>query len=448
MEPIDYNSPLGVGKREWAKVLGVNLALLILVYAIALICTLCGSNLFLLNFSNPNLDAIETFLREHGAFSFLTIAFTTIEETIICCYVAKRKPNVWLPLVHYATTCLFVFILNQCLGYLPSFFITLYGILYVAFAVFLLNGFKGVTRRYLIICLIRLAIALAITFSLNGIIVVMRNKIGELFKFIDNNSVFFALSLEYDLALSLAFGFLTMVIPWDKKGGTKQCQTPLQGVGGSSPSSTNSSPKSSKIAKTNLPPKYRKRLRWLKAKVIVIQTVALIVIAALPWFTGRPVEFALVYASFCMTRLMLGFNRSLHFKSELSCVTIGALCFWALTFLTPSVEVLIILSLCYGACLALGFRLWWELHDLMMYHKAAKTDRYAMLYVVFKGNCDPKHINGVMRAKGYTDNDEIKIVQLYMAKEKVEYIAHYMTFAKITIEKKLTEIATNLYLNR
>lgn len=36
-EPIDYNSPLGISKREWTRVLGVNLALLLAVYAVAFI---------------------------------------------------------------------------------------------------------------------------------------------------------------------------------------------------------------------------------------------------------------------------------------------------------------------------------------------------------------------------------------------------------------------------
>lgn len=47
-EPIDYNNPLGISKREWTMVLGVNLALLLIVYVVALVCTLNGSDFFLL----------------------------------------------------------------------------------------------------------------------------------------------------------------------------------------------------------------------------------------------------------------------------------------------------------------------------------------------------------------------------------------------------------------
>lgn len=186
----------------------------------------------------------------------------------------------------------------------------------------------------------------------------------------------------------------------------------------------------------------------LKARVIAIQTVALIVIAFVPAFSGRGIEFTIMYIAFCVTRLILGFSHSLHFKSELSCVTIGALTFWGVTFLAPSAAVSIIVSLVYGCALALGFRLYWELHDLMMYRKAAKTDRYAMLFVAFKGNLDPRHIKGIMRLKGYADDGEIRMIQMYMAREKIEYIAEYRNEPSRSVDRRLTEIAEDLYGKR
>ena len=96
----------------------------------------------------------------------------------------------------------------------------------------------------------------------------------------------------------------------------------------------------------------------------------------------------------------------------------------------------------------MGFRLYWELHDLMMYRRASKTDRYAMLYTAFKGNLDPRRICGVMRMKGITDEDEIKAIQMYMAREKVDYIAQWMGVPLRTIDRRLTEIAEELYEKR
>ena len=251
------------------------------------------------------------------------------------------------------------------------------------------------------------------------------------------------MSIEYDIALALSLGLLTILIPWEKGGKTKWTSPD---AGGPSPTSMKKSPKPT--PNNNLSPKLRKRLFFLKAKVFVIQTVALAIIAFVPIISGRGIEFSLVYVSFCVTRMILGFKHSLHFKSEMACVTIGALTFWGLTYLTPSAEASIVISLLYGSGLALGFRLYWELHDLMIYRRAAKTDRYAMFYTAFKGNLDPRRIRGVMRMKGITDENEIKMIQMYMAKEKVDYIAQWMNVPLRTIDRRLTEIAEELYEKR
>lgn len=443
-EPVDYRNPLGISKREWTKVLGVNLALLLIVYTIALITTLSGNDFFLLNFHSEDLARIETTLRGWGIYPLVQTAFSTVETTIIASYVAKTKPKWWYAVGYFGVFVALNLILTATIGFVPSWITLVLGFVTCLVAVLV----KGRDKRNILVSSARYLIALVVSLGLNEVIAIFRTKAASLWQKDIGNSWAFVLNIEYFLALALAFGFLTLLIPWEK--GEKQCQmSPI--AGGSSPTLTKSSRKNSLNAKqnlSNLPPRIRRRLRWTKIKVISIQTIAIIVIAALPWFAGKPVEFSLVYASFCLTRVILGFNRSLHFKSELSCVVIGALCFWGLTYLSPSVEVSIILSLVYGAGLALGFRLYWELHDLLVYKRASKNDRYAMLFVVFKGNVEARHIRGVMLAKGYRDEDEIKIVQLYMQKEKVEWIAQYMCFAKITIEKKLTEIATALYQQR
>lgn len=292
--------------------------------------------------------------------------------------------------------------------------------------------------------LARLAIAIVVTAALNALISFFRTKVLEIGHAFPNTQ-FFYLSVEYDLALSLSLGFLTMVIPWEK-GGQKWTITAAD-AGGSSRTTMKWSRKNSQT-KNKIPEKTKRKLRLLKAKVIVIQTAALALIVALPIAVGKGTEFALLYVSFCITRVIFGFRHSLHFKSEFACTTVGALVFWGLTYLVPSVEVSIVLSLVYGAGLALGFRLYWELHDLMMYRRAAKTDRYAMLYTAFKGNTDPRHIRGVMRLRGHNDEDEIKMVQMYMAREKVDYISQWLNVPLRTVDRKLTEIADELYSKR
>lgn len=444
-DPIDFDSPLGISKREWARVLGANLALLLLAYTIALILTISGNDLFLLRFYNEQLNGIESMLMNHDLFWVFQIPVAAIEEVIICAYAAKRKPSIFVFLSYcgvYYAICTIIYFTTKVV---PGFMTLLLGVVFVlGYCAFF--SIKNKDWRYGLKCLARFAIATAISLALNEAVSVFRTKVYNLWELGFDNSFYIALTIEYDLALALSLGLLTILIPWEK--GERQAWK-SQDAGGSSPTSKRWSLKNSpKKNKPQLSPKALKRLRLLKAKVIVIQTVALAVIAFVPIMSGRGIEFSLLYISFCLTRVILGFSHSLHFKSELACVTIGALTFWGLTFLAPSAEASIILSLAYGAGLALGFRLYWELHDLMMYRRAAKTDRYAMLYTAFKGNTDPRHIRGVMRLRGHNDEDEIKMVQMYMAREKVDYISQWLNVPLRTVDRKLTEIADELYSKR
>lgn len=269
-DPIDFDSPLGISKKEWTKVLGVNLALLLLVYAIALVCTLCGSDLFLLNFHSDDLQRIEDTLRNWNIFPIVQIGLTTIEETMVACYVAKAKPKWWFVLSYFAVCVLTNVILTATIGYVQPILSNAIMASFWVFSIFALNRFSP--REKWFVYLFRLLISVAVMFILNGGIALFRNGYAKMWKTDYPNSVRFAINIEYYLALSLSLGFMTMAIRW-KKGGNEECLTGLN-VSGSSLNTTNSSPKNSKIAKTNLSPKYRKRLRLLKAKVIAIQTTA------------------------------------------------------------------------------------------------------------------------------------------------------------------------------
>lgn len=437
-EPIDYNNPLGISKREWTMVLGVNLALLLTVYAVAVTCTLLGNDFFLLKVSNPYLDNLENTLRSWNIFALVQIAFATVEEMIMLTFVAFRKPKWWWPVSFFA-----IRVVNNVLWF------NLYGsvptwssmIINIGF----LLAFVIAEKKKALKPLARLGIVVALSLVLNGAINFFRTSLFEIHHAYTNIFVFY-LNLEYYLALSLVLGLLAMVIPWDKTKGDQQWETTFH-AGGSSPISMT---KSLKNLPTNgcFTEAQKRRIRRLKTRTFIVQTMALVFISFFPFLIGKPVEFSLAYVSFCLTRLVLGFSRSLHFKSELACIVTATFVFWLVTLLTPNVEASIISSLLYGSGVALGFRLYWELHDLMMYRRASKTDRYAMLYVAFKGRLDDRHIRGVMRLKGHADDEEIRMVQMYMGKDKVEYIADKLSYAKITVEKRLTDIASDLYKNR
>lgn len=91
-------------------------------------------------------------------------------------------------------------------------------------------------------------------------------------------SIDLALNIENYLALGLALGFLTLLIPWEE--GEKQCKT-IRTAGLSSPISTSKSPTSPKkpIAaktKSELPKGTIRKIRWLYLRTFLVQSVALI----------------------------------------------------------------------------------------------------------------------------------------------------------------------------
>lgn len=84
---------LGITRREWTLVLGANLAILLVAYAIALACTLSGSDFFLLNVHSEALESLEETLRGWNLNFAIGLAFATIEETIILSFVVFKRPH-------------------------------------------------------------------------------------------------------------------------------------------------------------------------------------------------------------------------------------------------------------------------------------------------------------------------------------------------------------------
>ena len=431
---------LGITKREWTLVLGANLAILLAAYAIALACTLSGSDFFLLNVHSEALESLEATLRGWNLNFAIGLAFATIEETIILSFVVFKRPRLWWVLAYVGIFLAIYLPIDLTGNKLPSWITLAIGCSY-ALVLALIYGLRKPKEAWK--PLVRLGAAFILSFVLNNLISMLRTNLVGI-GLIKQGSLFFYLNFEYDLALGLALGFLALLITREK--GEKKCKTSLD-AGGSSMTSTNNSPKRAKNTNNKLPPKLQKRLRRIKAVTFATQFAAIIAISIFPAIIGKGTEYALMYVSFCATRIILGFRKSLHFKSEALCITTGALVFWGLTVLIPSTEAIIITSVAYGCGLALGFRLWWELHDLRLFRKATKRDRYAMLYCAFKGNPSPKHIKGIMRLRGYDDLD-IRIITSYMQGLKVEAIAYDEGFARITVEKRLTEISSDLYARR
>lgn len=430
----------GITKKEWTRVVGANLALLLIVYLIALVTTLCGSDFFLLKVDGGAIAELEGTLRSWNVLFLSPLVFSTIEETIIVSFVALSKPKFWWPLAYFSIYLALYLAFAFTLGSIPGWLSLAIG---VPFA--LVIGLVGIRKdfRKWWKPVLRLAIATAVSLFLNFIVFYFRTRLISLGTILPASQVFY-LSVEYDLALALALGFIVLVAIREK--GEIECQTHLA-VGGSSPTSTKCSPKPLPKRNSQLPPSLLKKAKRMKAMTFAIQFAALIAVSLFPILVGKGTEFAIMYVSFCLTRLILGFRKSLHFKSEMLCISAGALAFWGLTLLIPSHEAVLIVSVAYGCGLALGFRLYWELHDLRLYRLASKSDRKAMLYCAFKGNVEPRHIKGVMKIRGYGDR-EIRMVVSYMNGLKIEAIARDENYAKITVDKALTEIAEDLCSRR
>lgn len=437
---IGHIDPLGISKNEWKRVLGANAALIALAYGIACLFTAFGSDEFLLGYENQALGRTEKALREIGCFPIVQICFQTIEISLISFFANGKRFKWWIPLA-YLGGCIAIdasltALLGACPPWIP------YAISAMAIMVpMVFPKEKGLWTR-----MARALIALAISFCLNLAIAYFRTGVLKMNSSSEmENQTIFALSMEYDISLAVFLGFTAMALPEKRKGGGKQC--PIgQHAYGSSPISTKSRKKNPKT-KNDLPRRVRRRIALRKAKVAALQTVALVFCAFIPWLFGKEEEFAFVFVSFCMTRMCLGFRKSLHFKSGMACISIGTALFIALSYLTPSIEASIVFSFFYGSVTAILFRAYWELHDLSLYRMASKNDRYAMAYCALRGNLSPNHVRGFLRLRGYGKED-ISIFQEYMEGVKVAKIAEDFNYSKIWVEQKLTSMAAAAYETR
>lgn len=424
---VDYSNPLGISKKEWERVLGANFSILLMVYLVACAFTLSGNDFFVINYENEALSGIDSFMRSRGLISILQSVCKCVELCIVFSFVRFRPVRWYVPLAYVAAD------LALCYGMGSAYSSTAsrtLEIICLSFA-FLPNG-EGVSGKAA-----RLGEAAAVSLILNGMIAILRRAPSSL-----SLSLAFALNTDYDLSLILALGFLAL----KGKKGVIACPTIL-GASGSSRTSTKLRPKKREKTKTDVPPAVARRIRKMRIRAAAVQTVALIFVAVVPAFLGKGVEFLIMFSSFTITRLCLGFKKSLHFKSEALCVSCGSVLFIVLSLLCPSAESSIFFSLTYGCVIAVAFRLYWELHDLILYRKASRNDRYAMAYCALKGNISPSHVKGVMTVRGY-GKEETAMMQEYMNGIKISAIAADFNYSKIWTEQKLSSIVEGIYAAR
>lgn len=64
-----------ISKRKWRQILLAMSIMTIVLYVIAMICSLTGSKYFILNYQNSQMDRIENFLHKHTLYPLATDIF-------------------------------------------------------------------------------------------------------------------------------------------------------------------------------------------------------------------------------------------------------------------------------------------------------------------------------------------------------------------------------------
>ena len=172
----------------------------------------------------------------------------------------------------------------------------------------------------------------------------------------------------------------------------------------------------------NLNPKQKNKLRLLYVKFYLTQLGAFILLMILPFLLGKVLEFLVMYLAFAITRYLLGFNYSLHYKKETICITVGVIVFGILSLAVPFFYVVLIMAIVLGITLAILLHLSYKYKGMWLFTQAAKPDKFALLYVFFDGDISYEHVKKICKYKGL-DEFHTAIICEYTDGNKISYIA-------------------------
>ena len=65
MQPVKKTDSLILNKKQWLKIFTAMSVMVIVLYLVAMIFSLCGSKYFILNYQNSQMDVIENFFKNH-----------------------------------------------------------------------------------------------------------------------------------------------------------------------------------------------------------------------------------------------------------------------------------------------------------------------------------------------------------------------------------------------
>lgn len=422
-------------KHQWRKIFLAMSIMTIVLYAVAMVFSLCGSKYFILNYQNEQMDKIESWFRDKNIFAFITWSFSTIEFTIIISFILKKLPKWYYIIMFYIPMAILATFL-----YIPSIIFTLYPfIFYIAIPVIeqikdnkkILAKFSW--KKYLF-CLLKLAIAIMVTLILQAMILVIKAGYFDGVNHIMNLSATFIYAIEYDIALSVIL-FTVLLYAYREKGDSKSWAI-HQHHGGSSQTSMTQSQKS--LQKKNLTKTQRNKIRLLYLKLYLIQLGTFMIVMILPFLLGKVFEFLVMYLAFCIARFMLGFKYSLHYKKESICALVGAIIFGVLTLAVPFFYITLIIAILLGISLAILLHLSYKYKGFYLFNMIAKPDKFAELYVIMDGDLSHHHVKVICIYKGLNKEDT-NIICDFAEGNKKSYLAKKYNYSEKTIERKINE---------
>ena len=422
-------------KDQWRKVFLAMSIMTLVLYTVAMVFSLCGSDYFILKYQNERMDKIEEFLTLYGIMPMLNCMFLTLEFSIVSSFVLNRITRFWYPLAFYVIAVLVAVIYPK----VPSFFYTIYPFVFhfIIPIVEQLISTKRVSFKVYLKQLLRLLIAVAVVYTLQIMIFVIKNGSFSLENHIQPLATAFVFAIEYDIALLVILFTISLFINREK--GDSIWAT-FHNHGSFSQISKKKSQKS------NLTKTQKNKLRLLYLKFYLTQLGAFLLLMVLPFLLGKVFEFLVMYTSFAIVRYILGFKYSLHYKKETLCISVGAVVFGILSLAVPFFYVVVIMAIVMGIALAVLLHLSYKYKGFYLFNLMSKPDKFAELYVLMDGNLEPHHVEIICRHRGL-DKEQTKIMLLLAEGNKKSYIAKQMGYEVKTIERRINEALDKLYNN-
>ena len=425
-------------KSQWTKVFVAFSILTILLYTGAMIASLCGSTYFILNFQNAQMDNIQNFLTKYYLMDAFNYLFSVIEFVIVLAFILKRIPKWYYILAFYGIAVLFFYTLHVNQTFFSVYPFVFYLIIPIIEQI--KDNRKDPYKpkfsfKKYFICVLRLVIAVAITYILQIMIYVIKTGNWSLENHVMNLSATCVYAIEYEIALLVLLLSITLLLNREK-GDSELCQH----LGGSSQTSK----KQSQTSNTkNLTKAQKNKIRLLYCKVYLIQLGAFLLLMILPFLLGKVLEFLIMYLSFAVVRSILGFNYSLHYKKETICITVGVIVFGILSFAVPFFYVNLIVAIALGIALAILLHLSYKYKGFYLFAKMAKPDKFAQLYVFFDGDISELHIKKICNHKGL-EPTEARMINEFMQGNKLSYLAWKYNYSQRNFIYKLDEAIEKL----